>query len=144
MSERRFTAMVDGIGRLKFDEPEMVADQLRKLAGKSVTVIVKRAVNTRSIAQNRLLWLTYGEAVAEGVDFVELETGQPVFKTPEDVHGFAKLALLRRPVLTSMGEVSLLGTTTTLSTEEFSKYYELLIAKLASYGVLIPQLGNSR
>ena len=96
---------------------------------------------TRTVAQNRLLWATYGDAVAEGVELVELATGLPVFRSSEDVHGFAKLNLLRRPVMTNRGEINLLGTTTTLSTEEFSRYVEMLCAKLASYGVYIPPRG---
>jgi hypothetical protein len=139
-----FEATADALGRLKFADPELAANELRALAGKRLRVEVKRAVNTRSIEQNRLLWLTYGDAVGEAVDFVELETGQPVFKTSDDVHAFAKLALLRRPVMTNRGEIDLLGTTTTLTTTEFSEYIERLAAKLAKYGVLLPQRGNSR
>jgi hypothetical protein len=144
VAELRLEATVDGLGRLRFDPPEIAAAELSRLAGKKVTVIVKRAVNTRSIAQNRLLWASYGEAVAEGVDFVELETGQPVFQSRDDVHGFAKLALLRRPVMTNRGEIDLLGTTTKLTTAEFSKYMDLLVAKLAKYGVYVPPPGTSR
>lgn len=138
MSDLIFPATLDGLGRIRFDQPEVVAAELSKLAGKRVHVKVTREKLTRSIEQNRFLWGTYADAVAEGVDFVELATGLPVFKTRYDVHGFAKLALLRRPVMTNRGEISMLGTTTTLTTDEFSKYIEMLIAKLAQYGVQIP------
>lgn len=139
-----FEATADAIGRLKWETPEAVSAELSKLAGRKLRVEIKRAVNTRSIEQNNALWWMYGEAVADGVEFVELETGQPVFQRREDVHGFAKLALLRRPVLTNRGEIDLLGTTTTLSTEEFAQYMERLVAKLAQYGVYIPPFGSSR
>lgn len=142
MSLHAFAAQVDGLGRLRFDEPELRASLLASLAGKRVVETIKRERLTRTIQQNRLLWATYGEAVAEGVELIEVETGQPVFKTSDDVHGFAKLNLLRRPVRTNRGEINLLGTTTTLSTEEFSKYIELLVAKLAGYGVYIPPQGT--
>lgn len=143
MSELRFPATVDGLGRLKFDAPELRQAELSRLAGKRVVEIVKREVLTRSIAQNRLLWGTYGEAVAWAPDLRELATGEPVFKTPEDVHGWAKLQFLRRPVMTTKGEMDLLGTTTTLSTAEFSLYVEMMVAKLAEYGVFVPPMGES-
>jgi hypothetical protein len=139
MSELRFPATIDGLGRLKFDEPELVANELRKLAGKRVVVDVKRERLTRSIEQNRLLWSIHGEAVADSADWVVLATGQPVFENRDAVHGFAKANLLLKPTLTNRGEVNLLGSTTTLSTTEFSKYIELLCAKLAQYGVNIPE-----
>lgn len=135
----RLSATVDGLGRLRWDEPEQSVACLRALSGMRVVVEVKRVRDTRTIAQNRLLWHTYGEAVAEGVELVELASGKPVFQSSEDVHGWAKFLLLRRPVMTNRGELNLLGTTTTLSTDEFSKYVELLVAKLANLGVYIPQ-----
>lgn len=134
----------DAIGRIRWEAPEVVANELAKLAGRPMRAELKRAVNTRSIEQNKALWWMYGEAVADGVSFVELETGQPVFKTREDVHGFGKLNLLRRPVMTNRGEIDLLGTTTLLTVQEFSEYMERLVAKLANYGVYIPPFGSSR
>lgn len=140
MSELRFPAVIDGLGRLKFDAPELRQNELSRLVGKRVVEIVKREVLTRTIKQNNLQWAVYGEAVAEGVELVELATGLPVFQTSDDVHGFAKLNLLRKPVQTNRGEINLLGTTTTLSTTEHSLYIEMLCAKLASYGVYIPPM----
>ncbi len=139
MSEQRFGAEVDGLGRLRHDSPEAYAALLQSLKGKRVVVTIKRERNTRTAEQNAHLWgHVYSEAVAEGVELVELETGTPVFRTLEDVHGFAKLNLLRRPVMTNRGEINLLGTTTTLTPAEFSEYVERLVAKLAGYGVYIP------
>ena len=139
MSEQRFGAEVDGLGRLRPDNPEAYAALLQALKGKRVVVTIKRERDTRTAAQNAHLWgHVYSEAVAEGVELVELETGAPVFRTLEDVHGFAKLNLLRRPVMTNRGEINLLGTTTTLTPAEFSEYVERLVAKLAGYGVYIP------
>lgn len=142
MSELRFPAIVDGLGRLKFDAPELRQVELSKLVGKRVVESVKREVLTRSIEQNRLLWGTYGEAVAWGPDLIELATGQPVFQTSEDVHGWAKMNFLRRPVMTNRGEMDLLGTTTKLTTAEFSQYVEMVVAKLAEHGVFIPPMGE--
>lgn len=139
MAEQRFGAVIDGLGRIRPDQQEAYAALLQSLIGKRVNVEIRRERNTRTAAQNKLIWgHVYAEAVAEGVELVELATGLPVFKTSEDVHGFAKLNLLRRPVLTNRGEINLLGTTTTLTTDEFSKYVELLCAKLAGYGIYIP------
>lgn len=138
----RFPAVVDGLGRLRFDAPELRATELAKLQGRRVVETIKREVLTRSIEQNRLLWATYGEAVAWSPDLTELATGQPVFRTSEDVHGWAKLNFLRRPVMTNRGEMDLLGTTTKLSTSEFSLYVEMLVAKLAEYQVFIPPMGE--
>lgn len=138
MSEQRFGAEVDGLGRLRPDSPEAYAALLQALKGKRVVVTIKRERNTRTAEQNRLLWSVYGEAVAEGVDLIELATGQPVFQCAEDVHAWAKLNFLRRPVETNHGTLNLLGTTTTLSTEEFSRYVELVCGTLAKLGVYIP------
>lgn len=138
MSEQRFGAEVDGLGRLRHDSPEAYAALLQALKGKRVAVTIKRERDTRTAQQNRLLWSVYGEAVAEGVDLIELATGQPVFKCAEDVHAWAKLNFLRRPVETNHGTLNLLGTTTTLSTEEFSRYVELVCGTLAKLGVYIP------
>lgn len=140
MSVLLFGATVDGIGRLKFDVPELVAFELAKIAGKHVNVHVKRERDVRTVAQNSYLWShVYSEAVAESTGLVELATGCQVFQTRDDVHGFAKLELLRRPIMTNRGELNLLGTTTTLTPEEFSKYTEMVCAKLASFGVYIPE-----
>jgi hypothetical protein len=139
MSELVFPAIVDGLGRIRYDEPELVAAELRRLAGKRVHVKVTRERLTRSIEQNRLLWSIHGEAVADSADWVVLATGQPVFENRDAVHGFAKANLLLKPTMTNRGEVNLLGSTTKLSTAEFSKYIELLCAKLAQYGVKIPE-----
>lgn len=142
MSELRFSATISDQCRIVPDALTVWLASLSELRGQRVDVIVKRHRETRTSAQNRLLWgHVYAEAVADGVDLVDTETGLPVFRTSEDVHGFAKLALLRRPVTTNRGTIDLLGTTTTLTTEEFSNYIELLCAKLASLGVYIPQVG---
>ena len=139
----RFPGTADGLGRFKPDEPEVRANELRKLQGKRLVETIVRERSTRSIEQNKLLWGgVYSEAVAEGVELVELASGLPVFQTSEDVHGFAKLMLLRRPVMTNRGELNLLGTTTTLSTDEFSTYIEMLCAKLANLGIYIPPAGS--
>lgn len=139
MSEQRFLAEVDGLGRLRPDSPESYAALLQALKGKRVVVTIKRERDTRTAQQNRHLWgHVYAEAVAEGVELIELATGQPVFRCAEDVHSWAKLNFLRRPVETNHGTLNLLGTTTTLSTEEFSRYVELVCGTLAKLGVYIP------
>ena len=136
----RLPATIDGLLRFKWDDPDTAQALLRGLVGKRVNVLVTRYRETRTAEQNRALWRgVYTEAVAEGVELVEIATGQPVFKSAEDVHAWAKLNFLRRPVMTNRGELNLLGTTTTLTPEEFSSYIELVVAKLAQLGVYIPQ-----
>jgi hypothetical protein len=138
-----FPATADAIGRLRFDAPELAAVELSRLAGKPLSVMVKRAFANRSDAQNRLLWgHVYAEAVADGIELVELATGEPVFKTRDDVHNFGKVNLLTRPVETNRGLINLLGTTTTLTTAEFSEYIERLCVKLAGFGIYIPPIGG--
>lgn len=144
MPELRFPAVVDGLGRLRFDAPELRATELAKLQGKRVVEIIKREVLTRSIEDNRALWGDYAEAVAEGPDLIDLGTGKPVFMTSEEVHGWAKLMFLRRPVETNRGHIDLLGTTTTLTREELHEYRNLLVAKLAGYGVYVRPAGERR
>ena len=140
-AEQRFSGVVDGLGRFRADS-EAYSALLHSLAGKRVHVEVRRERVTRTVEQNRLLWATYESAVAEGVELVELATGEPVFQTSEDVHAFAKMTLLRRPVMTNRGEINLLGTTTTLTTAEFSEFIERLVAKLAQFGVYIPPVAR--
>jgi hypothetical protein len=140
----RFPARVDGLGRLVFDAPELRTMELSRLAGRRVVEVVKREVLTRTIEDNRALWGDYAEAVAEGPDLVDLGTGQPVFMTSEEVHGWAKLMFLRRPVETNRGRIDLLGTTTTLTRDELREYRNLLVAKLAGYGVYVRPAGERR
>jgi hypothetical protein len=143
MSALIYPAGIDGIGRIRFDTPELVAAELSQLAGKRVTVRITREQLKRSAEQNAFLWAhVYTEAVAEGVELIELASGLPVFKKREDVHNFGKLNLLSKPVLTNRGELNLLGTTTTLSVSEFSEYIDRLVAKLAQYGICIPEMGR--
>jgi hypothetical protein len=138
-------ATVDGLGRLKPDDAGAWAVALKGLEGKRVVVEIKRERNTRTLAQNKLLWgHVYTEAVAESADWCEIETGAHVFRTVEDVHGWAKLNFLRRPVRTTRGDLDLLGTTTRLTAEEFSRYVEHVVAKLAGFGVYIPPSGEGR
>lgn len=138
-TEQRFAAVVDGQGRIRPDQPEAYHGLLHSLIGKRVNVEIRRARETRTVNQNAHLWgHVYENAVAEGVELVELATGLPVFRTREDVHAFAKATLLRRPVETNRGTIDLLGTTTTLTTVEFSEFVERLCAKLAGYGVYVP------
>jgi len=132
-----FAASVDTFGRLKFDQPEVRQHLLARLAGKRVVEQIKREVLTRTIEDNRALWGDYTEAVGEGPDLIDLSTGQPVFMTPEDVHSWAKLLFLRRPVETNRGHMDLLGTTTTLTREELQDYRNLFVAKLANLGVYV-------
>jgi len=89
-AEQRFSGVVDGLGRFRADS-EAYSALLHSLAGKRVHVEVRRERVTRTVEQNRLLWATYESAVAEGVELVELATGEPVFQTSEDVHAFAKM-----------------------------------------------------
>ena len=110
---------------------------MARLAGKRVVEQIKREVLTRTIEDNRALWGDYTEAVGEGPDLIDLSTGQPVFMTPEDVHSWAKLLFLRRPVETNRGHLDLLGTTTTLTREELQEYRNLFVAKLANLGVYV-------
>jgi hypothetical protein len=133
---------VDQRGRFCPDRGDLFTAELASLSGKRVVLWLKQERTTRSLAQNRYMWAVYGEAVAESVDLVELATGLPVFKDRAAVHGFAKLNLLKHPVMTNRGEINLLGTTTTLSTGEHATYTEALFAKLAFYGVEIPEYGG--
>lgn len=143
MSALIYQGTADGLGRLRYDTPELAAAEISRLAGKRLTIEIKKERLTRTIQQNRLAWgHVYAEAVAEGVELVDLETGLPVFKTRMDVHGFAKRLLLSAPKETKFGTIHLLGSTTTLSTDEFTTYIEALCAKLAGYGVYIPPIGE--
>lgn len=145
MSELRFSGTVGQDGRIHFDSNVTMMSELRKLAaGMRVSVLVRVERPRRSTEQNRLLWHTYGEAVADGVDLVELSTGAPVFQTRQQVHDCAKMWFLRRPVVTNRGELDLLGTTTTLTTSEFSEFLERVVAKLAQFGVYVPPPGGGR
>lgn len=143
MSALIYQGTADAIGRIRYDTPEIAAAEISRLAGKRLTIEIKKERILRTQQQNKALWgHVYAEAVAESVELVDLGTGLQVFQCREDVHGFAKRLLLSAPKETKFGMIHLLGSTTTLSTDEFQDYTEALCAKLAGYGVYIPPIGE--
>lgn len=140
-----YPAKADSLGRLRFDDPELAAHEIARLAGKPLRVEIALFRHRRSDAQNRMGWgHVYKEAVADAADWIISETGLPVFQTRDDVHRFGKLHLLVKPTMTNRGMVDLLGTTTELDTAEYNEYIERLCAKLAQNGVYVPPIGGGR
>lgn len=146
MEDKRppYRATITDSGLIVFEHEPIVRRELAALAGKTVNVQVSKFRRTRTIEQNSLLWWSYGEALGEAVDLVELRTGLPVFKTRRQLHDTAKMWLLRKPVETNRGTLDLLGTTTTLNTQEFSDYLERFAAKMADLGVSVPSPNGGR
>lgn len=102
---------------------------LEGFEGKAVELKLDRVRDTRSLRQNKFLWGVVLATIAEA-------TGN----TTEDLHEYFKTKFLpRRFVVLNGKEQEVTKTTTTLTTDEFSKYLEQLAAFAATeLGITIP------
>jgi hypothetical protein len=129
-------------GRLAASVAKQIAAVLGNAEGKQVLVSIKEVKRTRSGAQNRLLWgYIYPPIVA-----VFREQGNAV--DAEDVHLYCKqhVGKLKQVLVTPDGEVlHTIGSTTRLSTTEFSDYVEAVRAwAVEVLGIDISLLGEQQ
>jgi hypothetical protein len=123
-------------GRLPDRDARRIGEAIRRLDGKRVVVTVKEAKRKRSTSANAYLWgVVYPPIVAEFRRHGNLVDS-------EDIHLFCKqhVGKLRQVLVTPDGEVlNATGSTRHLSTSEFGKYVDAVIAWSAEVlGIAIP------
>lgn len=112
-------------GRLPDRDARRIGEAIRKLDGKRVVVTVAEAKKTRSGQQNRYYW----GVVVKLITDTFRDAGNMV--NAEDVHDFLKahVGKLAQVLVTADGEVFRApGSTTKLTTAEFSDYVEAVRA----------------
>lgn len=101
----------------------------KHLMNGAYTIVLKKSVRRRSVAQNRLMWLWFA--------CIESETGQPAM----DIHDYYCLKFLPRDVADlSTGVLQRVGGhTSTLSTEAFSVFLNQVHSDAATeLGITLP------
>jgi len=96
-------------GTLKYFYPDRLQKWLRQLGDGKIEVIFRKKQNKRSIQQNKYLHAVPYKIFSE-------DTGM----TKSQVHNFFKLQFLKEKV----GKYETIGSTSKLSTKEFSQYLE--------------------
>lgn len=103
--------------------------KIKYLQNGSYTLVLKKSVRKRSVAQNRLMWLWF--------TCLESETGQPA----QDIHDYYCLKFLSRDVIDiSTGAITRVGGhTSTLSTEAFTIFLNQVHSDAATeLGITLP------
>jgi hypothetical protein len=112
-------------GRLPERDARRVGEAIRKLSGKRVVVSVAEVKKTRSTLQNRYYWGCVVKLITDAFR----DAGNMV--NSDDVHDFlkAEVGKLSQVLVTVEGEVFRgPGSTTKLTTTEFSNYIEAVKA----------------
>lgn len=128
-----FPALVTN-GTLPDAVRQRIAAYLKPLDGKRVVVSIKERKQIRSLNQNRLYW---GFVLPPIVQMFR-DAGNNV--DAEDVHNYLKehVGKFRQVLVTGEGEVlSSIGSTTRLTTSEFSDYVAKVQAWAVEYGVTL-------
>ena len=100
-------------GRPILDDPDMFKKYCLSLEGNSVFVTVEKMKNIRSNAQNRYLWGVLYKLISDSLGW-EIE----------DVHTFCKQEFNPKHIELKGEEWKVGGSTTKMSTIEFSEYVE--------------------
>lgn len=103
--------------------------QLRHIANGQYQIVIKRRVKTRTLAQNRLMWLWFA--------CMQRETGQPAM----DFHDHYCLTLLGRDIVNpASGVVERVGGhTSELSKDAFAQFLNQVQADAATeFGITLP------
>lgn len=100
-----------GIKKLKINSPDWYETRLQKFSTEEVTVHISDKKPTRSLAQNRLLWVYY--------QYICEETGN----TAMEIHETCKRKFLKPRFIEVKGEsLRIPGSTKKLNKSEFSEY----------------------
>lgn len=103
--------------------------EIKKYDDCEVTIKIESLKNKRTINQNSYYWGVVLDTIAES-------TGH----TQEELHEvFKKMFLPKKFLLINKKEIQLDGTTTALSTDEFGKYIDRIIAEAGQMGIAIPE-----
>jgi len=100
--------------------------------GQEVTIKVEKQKKNRTLDQNAWYWAGVLPTVAE-------YTGN----STEELHEIFKRMFLSPQFITYRDkQIKVPGSTTTLSTVEFSEYIEKVIAEAAGMGIIVPEAGQ--
>lgn len=121
-------------GEVMLDDKRSFAADLKKLKDGSVLVRVERAYATRSVAQSRYYWGVVVELLSDHTGY-----------TPDEIHELLKAKFIPKRLAIQdgngeiKGEYVIGGTTTKLTTKEFSDYCGAIQRWAAEeLGVVIP------
>lgn len=121
-------------GVLTFDDPLRWKATLGKLAGHRVTITVRREQQRRTTNQNAWYWSSVGPLAL----FSEW-TGYE----KDEAHDLLKSMFLKVERVLPSGEVvETIGSTASMSIEEFSAYCDRVVRFLAEHGMCVPEPGQ--
>ena len=132
--------MLDGRPRLIPRAPSRWLAVIKRNVGRDLTVVLVRAKQRRSHAQNRYLWGVVYRDILEGMREKAIEADmEPPFATVEDVHEWAKWRFLRVQRLLPGGEIEEIPGSTRTTIERFTDYVSQLSAWAAQHGIYVRQ-----
>jgi hypothetical protein len=108
LSTTRFLASIQD-GKFTYQEPDLLADKIRKLEGKEVWVSLVKKTDSRSPNQNRYYWGVVIKILAQELGYLD-----------QEVHDSLKAKFLTN----HSGALPKVESTTNLNTLEFEEYLE--------------------
>lgn len=127
MATPKFYGKVDA-GILHIDRAEEFKQYLKKFEGKQTYIVVDEQKKNRSNNQNNWYW-------AGVLGTISADTGH----TPEELHEIFKRQYLK-PIIVKFREreFRMPGSTSNLTTQEFSEYIDKIILEAGIMGITIP------
>jgi len=114
-------------GKLIIKHRERLVEQIRQFDGE-VILTIDKAKKPRTRSQNSYYWGAVLETIAD-------HTGH----TPNELHSYFKAQFLpRKDIVVKKRLVSAEGSTSDLSTKEFTDYIERIAADVAEMGITLP------
>lgn len=117
MADRVFIGFIERTGILTIDQKPAFAQHLKALTGQEVEVVVRKRRFIRSLAQNRYYWGVIVKALSEHTGYEK-----------DEMHATLKTIFLPKHLVFTdtngsvTSDVVIGGSTTKLSTDEFSEY----------------------
>jgi 16S rRNA U1498 N3-methylase RsmE len=109
-------------GKLEIDDQDLFEMYLATLDGKEITVLVEKKKRHRTIKQNAYYWTC--------LSIIGNELGY----TKEEIHTTFKAMYL----VDRTGKIPIVRSTTSLTTAEFTEYFDKIIRKVAELGITLP------
>lgn len=133
--------MLDGRPRLiPLDSSHWLAVVKRNVGKPGLRVVLVRAKQRRSQAQNRYLWGVIYLDILEGMREKAVEADmEPPFASVEDVHEWAKWRFLRVQRVLPGGEIEEMAGSTRTTLERFADYVSQLSAWAAQRDIYVRQ-----
>lgn len=123
-----FTGKVEN-GKAKIDNPELWQQYLRQLEGRQFDLTIEEHKEKRTQAANRYYWGVICQLAGEHFGY-----------TKDEMHEAFKFLFLRRP--REEGKPETVGSTATLTSEEFADYLDHCITFCAQHGIEVPEAGE--